>query len=156
MKNLINIAGIKTSNFLNGKTITKVRFVSKCRAGFMTISDARDFDIQRYNDHPESLISGFKKGALQTVQVQVEGSDYYFTVFARQGKKIHVIDEAILADLTVGTINSMYYNTELYNQYQYQAVGSKTWADKAYVSNVIAGVDFTESINTLNNLTVLA
>ena len=43
-----------------------------------------------------------------------------------------MIDEAILADLTVGTINSMFYNTNLYSQAQYQAVGAKTWADKAF------------------------
>jgi hypothetical protein len=112
-----------------------VRFISKSRAGFMTIVDAKEWDIEGYNDHPERLISGFKKGALQTVEVQFEGSDYYFTVFARQGKKIHMIDEAILADLTVGTINSLFLNTDLYSQTQYTAVNAATWASKAYVMN---------------------
>ena len=156
MKNLVNTNRIQTTNYINGSTITNVRFISKCRAGFMTISDARDFDIKMYNDYPETLISGFKKGALQTVEVQLNGSDHYLTVFARQGKKIHLIDEAILAELTVGTVNQYFYNTDLYSQNQYSAVGAKTWADKAYVGNIIAGVDFSESIQALNNLSILA
>lgn len=134
MKDIINITGVQTNNVINNSLgkIANVRFISKSRAGFMTICDARDFDIEGYNNHPERLISGFKKGALQTVEVQFEGSDYFFTAFARQGKKIHLIDKAILADLTVGTINQLFYNTDLYNQQQYQVVGAKTWADKAF------------------------
>jgi hypothetical protein len=138
MQEIINTTGVRTTDVLDNTTlgkITNVRFISKSRAGFMTISDARDFDIEGYNNHPERLISGFKKGALQTVQVQFESSDYFFTVFARQGKKIHLIDKAILRDLTVGTINSMFYNTELYGQSQYNAVNAATWASKAYVMN---------------------
>lgn len=135
MENLINATNIRTVDFLAGKTITAARFITKCRAGFMTIVDARDFEVERYNKYPEELISGYKKGALQSVQVQLDGYDHYLTVFARQGKKIHLVDEVILADLTVGTINSLFYNTELYNQRQYQAVGATTWASKAYVKN---------------------
>jgi hypothetical protein len=138
MQEIINTTGVRTTDVLDNTTlgkITNVRFISKSRAGFMTISDARDFDIEGYNNHPERLISGFKKGALQTVQVQFESSDYFFTVFARAGKKIHLIDKAILRDLTVGTINGMFYNTELYGQSQYNAVNAATWASKAYVMN---------------------
>jgi hypothetical protein len=40
-----------------------------------------------------------------------------------------------LADLTVGTINQLYYNTNLYDQMQYQKVNAKTWEDKAYIMN---------------------
>ena len=101
----------------------------------MTILDARDFDLPRYNSRKEGLIDGFKKGALQTVEVELEGSGHYLTVFARVGKKVHLIDEAILQDLTVGTINSMYYNTNLYSAAQYRAVNCKSWADKAFVYN---------------------
>ena len=77
----------------------------------------------------------FKKGALQTTEVQIEGSDYWFTVFARAGKKVYLIDEAILEDLTVGTINAYFNNTNLYNQAQYNEVNAATWASKAYVMN---------------------
>ena len=154
MKNLVNTTAIRPTNFIKNNTITAVRFISKCRAGFMTISDARDFDLKMYNEHPESLITGFKKGALQTVEVQLDGSKYWLTVFARNGKKIPVIDEVILQNLTVGTINQYFYNTELYGQTQYAAVGAKTWADRAYVSNVIAGVDFSDSLKALEDLTI--
>jgi|688.fasta_scaffold569559_1 hypothetical protein len=138
MKQIINTTGVHTTDTINNVTtgkIVKVRFISKSRAGFMTIVDAKEWDIEGYNDHPERLITGFKKGALQTVEVQFEGSDYYFNVFARQGKKIHMIDEAILADLTVGAINSLFLNTDLYRQTQYTAVNAATWASKAYVMN---------------------
>ena len=136
MKNLVNTTAIRPTNFIKNSTITGVRFISKCRGGFMTISEARAFDLQMYNEHPESLITGFKKGALQTVEVQLDGSKYWLTVFARNGKKIPVIDEVILENLTVGTINQLFYNTELYNQSQYSAVGAKTWASKAFQKNV--------------------
>jgi hypothetical protein len=138
MQEIINTTGVHTTDVLDNTTLGKftgVRYVSKSRAGFMTISDAPHFDIERLNNHPESLISGYKKGALQTVQVQFAGSDYWFTVFARAGKKIHLIDKAILRDLTVGTINGMFYNTDLYNQSQYSAVNAATWASKAYTMN---------------------
>jgi len=141
MKQIINTTGVQTTEVLNNVTLGKIanaRFISKTRAGYMSISDARDFDIEGYNNRPERLISGYKKGALQTVQVQFESSDYWFTVFARAGKKVHLIDEAILADLTVGTINGMFSNTNLYSQLQYQAVGAKTWASKAFVQNEVA------------------
>ena len=135
MENLINATNIHAVDFIKGHQITGVRFISKCRAGFMTISDGRDFDLKWYNSNPEQLINGYKKGALQTVQVQLDSSDHFFTVFARQGKKIHLIDESILADLTVGTINSLFHDTDLYNHRQYQAVQATSWASKAYVMN---------------------
>lgn len=136
MKNstiLLDSRNIHTCDFLSGYTAGKFRFITKCRAGFLTISDSRDFDNAHYMAHPESLISGYKKGALQTVQFNPEGTDIWLTVFAKNGKKIPVIDQAILADLSVGTVNSYWLNTALYNQHQYTAVGAKTWADKAFV-----------------------
>ena len=140
MKEIINLTGIPTGNTINNVTMGKiknVRFISKTRAGYMTVTDARNFEIESCNANKENLINGFLKGALQTVQVQFENSDYFFTVFARVGKKVHLIDEAILADLTEGTINQLFYNTSLYSQLQYQAVGSKTWASKAFVQNEV-------------------
>ena len=114
----------------------KFRMVSKTKLGFSVV-DARSFDNERMVKYPELIISGFKRGALQTVEFCPDGSDFYLTVFARVGKKVKLIDESIMADLTVGTINSMYDNTNLYNQNQYQAVNSKTWASKAYVMNEV-------------------
>jgi hypothetical protein len=135
MKNLVNIAGINTVNVLGAYTNTKgkFRFVTKCRAGWMTISDSREYDNEYFIAHPESIISGFTKGSLQTAEFKPEGWDSYLTIFARKGNKIVLIDQEILGHLTVGTINSIYSNTNLYNQAQYSAVGAKTWADRAYV-----------------------
>ena len=112
----------------------KFRFISKTKLG-MTCSDATPSDNTRLMKYPEAIISGYKKGTLQTVQYCPPGMDYYLTVFCRVGKKVKLIDETILANLTVGTINSMYDNTNLYNQDQYKAVNSKTWASKAFVMN---------------------
>jgi hypothetical protein len=99
----------------------------------MTINDTRSYDNEYHMTYPESIITAYKKGTLQTVEFCPDGSDYYCTIFARKGNKIVIIDETILGNLTVGTINQLYSNTNLYNQAQYSAVGAKTWADRAYV-----------------------
>ena len=125
---------IMTVDILSQYPTGKFRFISKTKLG-MTCSDARNFDNPRLMKYKESIISGYKKGALQTVEFCPEGSDFYLTIFCRVGKKVKLIDESILANLTVGTINSMYYNTNLYSNEQYRAVNAKTWADTAYVVN---------------------
>ena len=125
---------IMTVDILTQYPKGKFRSVVKTKLGF-TVVDARSFDNERMIKNPESIIAGYKKGTLQTVEFCPDGSDFYLTVFARVGKKVNLIDESIMAALTVGTINSMYYNTNLYSQEQYQAVNSKTWASKAYVMN---------------------
>lgn len=133
MTNLVNIAGINTVNVLSAYSKGKFRVITKCRAGWMTIVDCRDCDNEWHMQVPESIIARYTKGALQTVEFCPDGGDYYLTVFARKGNKIVLIDETILGHLTVGTINLLFLNTNLYNQEQYKAVGAKTWADRAYV-----------------------
>ena len=140
MKNLNNTniilldQTIMATDTLSQYTHGKFRFVVKTNLG-MTVVDSRDFDNERLMKYPDALISGYKRGTLQTVQFCPEGSDYYLTVFSRTGKKVKLVDESILANLTVGTINGMYDNTNLFNSYQYRAVNSKTWASKAFVMN---------------------
>ena len=134
MKNLINTTNIHTVDILSNYTEGKFRMIVKTKLG-MTCCDARDFDNPRIMANPEAAISGYKKGVLQTVQFQPEGSDYWLTVFSRTGKTVKLIDKSILVNLTVGTINGLYYNTNLYSQAQYQAVNSKTWASHAYQMN---------------------
>ena len=112
----------------------KFRMVVKTKLG-MTVCDARDFDNPRIMANPECAISGYKKGVLQTVQFCPEGSDFYLTIFSRTGKRVKLIDESILANLTVGTINGMYYNTNLMDMEQYKSVGSTSWASMAFVQN---------------------
>ncbi|MCW1952806.1 MAG: hypothetical protein KIH80_001365, partial [Flavobacteriia bacterium] len=89
-------------------------FISKTRAGFFTVVDARDWQNPRYMENPESLLSAYKPGALQTIEFCPDGGDYYLTVFARVGKKIKLIDKTILENLSAGVINCYWYNTELY------------------------------------------
>ena len=125
---------ILTVDILTQYPTGKFRFISKTRLG-MTCTDARSFDNERLMKYPESIISGYKKGALQTVEFCPEGSTFYLTIFCRVGKKVKLIDETILANLTVGTINGLYYNTNLYNQDQYKTVNSTSWASKAFVLN---------------------
>lgn len=80
-------------------------------------------------------LNRWKKGALQTIQFQPEGSKAWLTVFAKKGTKVILMDQQILEKVEVGTINSLFYNTNLMDQKQYQAVNAKTWADKAFLLN---------------------
>lgn len=137
MENLVNTLDIHTVNQLASERKGKFRFITKCRAGFMTIVEARDTDNEYYLAHPEALLTAYKKGALQTIEFQPEGSQNYFTVFAKKGNRVVIIDKLILAHLTVGTINQYWINTNLYSQSQYAAVGAKTWADRAFVPYMI-------------------
>ncbi len=101
----------------------------------MSIAEAK-YNDDIANDHgPAQLLSCCKKGSLQTIQFMAEGGQHWLTVFARKGKKIVVIDEDILEGLTVGTINSYWIDTNLYSQKQYEAVGAKNWACKAFLTN---------------------
>ncbi len=135
MKKLINtIQDIMTVDILDQYERGEFRHIVKTKLG-MTCVDARDFDNVRMNKFPESIISGYKRGVLQTVQFKAEGSDTWLTVFSRTGKKVKLIDETILRNLTVGTINSMFDNTNLMDQNQYRAVNSKTWASMAFIMN---------------------
>ena len=125
---------IFTVDALSQYTSGKFRHIVKTKLG-MTCCDARDFDNKRIMNHPESAISGYKRGSLQTVQFQPEGSTLWLTIFSRTGKKVKLIDETILANLTVGTINGMYDTTNLMCMHQYKAVKSKSWASMAFVMN---------------------
>jgi len=127
---------IMVTDTLSQYSAGEFRMVVKTKLG-MTVCDARDFDNPRICANPELAISGYKTGALQTVQFKPEGSDFWLTIFSRTGKKVKLIDESILANLTVGTINGMYYNTNLMDSQQYKLVGSKTWASMAFVENAV-------------------
>ena len=162
MKNITNITDIRTVNIINcdhyEATPGKFRFIAKNRAGYFSCNDARDFDDKRLYENPASVMSAYKKGTLHTVEYRPYGSDNFFTVFAKKGNKVILMDEAIMRGLDVGTVNQLWYNTNLYNQAQYNAVNSKTWASKVFVMNdtkieelnpIIGGVDFSESLAQL-------
>ena len=139
MKVITNTTDIRTVDIINNKDYDNVpgkfRFITKCKAGFFTCNDARDFDDERLYNNPASVLSQYKKGALHTVQYKPVGSDNFFTVFAKKGNKVILMDEAIMRDLNIGCINGLWYNTNLMDNNQYKAVNSKTWVDKAFVYN---------------------
>ena len=109
----------------------KYRVITKCQAGFLVTSvvDATSAinALRRYKIKAVHSIARVK---------EISGNEHDFTVFARSGKKVWIA-EAMLSEMTVGDINQDLSNTALYNQYQYQAVNAKTWADKAYVMNEV-------------------
>ena len=117
------------TDFKQGKK-GEYRFVLKQANGF-GISVASPAMNATFNTHLELTLSMGKKGVVQTVEFKAEDSEYWFPIFKRKGKKIQ-IDRELLNVLTVGTINSLFLNTELYNQEQYKLNGAKTWADLAY------------------------
>ena len=100
--------------------------ITKVPAGFMVATEI--------GSQVPSL-NRWKKGALQTIQFKAQGVDHWITVFARKGTKVVLIDEKIAETVEVGTINQLFYNTNLMDQEQYQAVNAKTWADKVFVLN---------------------
>jgi hypothetical protein len=130
---------INRVDFINGQVGT-YRAIVKVKAGFVTVVD--DLGIQanwgkKQWNSPIDVFRNFKKGALQTIQFKADnsrGADW-LTVFAKVGTKIKLIDDSLLADLKIGDINQDWSNTNLYNQNQYQAVGAKTWADNAFITN---------------------
>ena len=127
---------ISRCNFIKGEGT--YRAIVKSKAGFMTTVD--DLGVVANWSRKEWLrgidvFRDFKKGALQSIQFQAEGSKHWLTVFAKVGTKIKLIDDAILADMNVGDINQNWSNTNLYNQAQYAAVGASSWASKAFVKN---------------------
>jgi len=136
MQELVNVTGIPTVDYLEDYSAGKFRFITKTRAGFFRVVDAHKLDNKRYLENPESLLTGYKPGALQSVEFCPADGDYYLTVFARMGKQIKLIDNTILASLTAGTINSHFYNTELCNRMQYKAVNAQTWASSGYVKTM--------------------
>ena len=134
MKNIINTIGLNTVNFIKGQK-GEFRVVSKVKAGFMSVVEFNEFTNELFSNDPSQVLGWFKKGAIQTVEFNAEGSKYWLTVFARVGKKIKMVDEDILRGLKVGVVNPLFSNTDLYSQYQYQSVNAKTWDSFAFVTN---------------------
>lgn len=120
-----NIKGLTVVNFI-GERKGKFQAIVKVQAGYMIASEIGC-------ELPS--LGRWKKGALQSIQFMAEGTSYWTTVFARKGTKVVLLDEKIAETVTVGTINSLFYNTNLMDQAQYRAVGARTWADKAFVIN---------------------
>jgi len=120
-----NIKGLSVVDYI-GEDKGLFQAVIKVPAGFMVA-----YEIG--SDLPS--LNRWKKGTLQTLQFKREGSPAWLTVFAKKGNKVCVIDKALAEQLEVGTVNQLFYNTNLMDQVQYKAVNAKTWADKVFVLN---------------------
>ena len=120
-----NIKGLQVVNWI-GDRKGIFQAIVKVQAGFMIATEIG-------SELPS--LGRWKKGALQTIQFKAEGTSHWMTVFAKKGTKVVLIDEKIAETVTVGTINSLFYNTNLMDQAQYRSVNAKTWADKAFLLN---------------------
>jgi hypothetical protein len=120
-----NIKGLSVVDYI-GEDKGLFQAVIKVPAGFLVA-----YEIG--SDLPS--LNRWKKGTLQTLQFKREGSPAWLTVFAKKGNKVVVIDRALAEQLEVGTVNQLFYNTNLMDQVQYKAVNAKTWADKVFVLN---------------------
>jgi len=120
-----NIKGLQVVDWI-GDRKGIFQAIVKVQAGFMIATEIG-------SELPS--LNRWKKGALQTIQFKAEGTVYWTTVFAKKGTKVVLIDEKIAETITVGTINSLFYNTNLMDQNQYRSVNAKTWADKAFLLN---------------------
>ena len=120
-----NIKGLTVVTSIENREGT-FQAITKVPAGFMTA-----YEIG--SELPS--LNRWKKGALQTIQFKAQGTDRWVTVFAKKGTKVILMDQKIAEQLEVGTVNQLFYNTNLMDQKQYQAVNAKTWADKAFLLN---------------------
>lgn len=101
------------------------RLITKCRAGFMTISE-RTGTIDR-------VVTGYKKGALQAVEMKLEfenDKSLFVNIFAMKGNKFYIVDKAILECLRVGDIHYSFPKMADFNHWK--KIGTKTHADPAY------------------------
>lgn len=119
------IKGLTVVDFIGGRKGI-FQAITKVPAGFMVAYEIGD---------KLPCLNRWKKGALQTIQFKAEGANHWMTVFAKKGTKIILLDEKIAEIIEVGTINQLFYNTNLMDHNQYKAVNAKTWADKAFLLN---------------------
>jgi hypothetical protein len=120
-----NIKGLSVVDFISGRKGI-FQAIVKVPAGFMVA-----YEIG--SELP--CLNRWKKGALQSIQFKAEGTNHWMTVFAKKGTKIILLDERLAEKIEVGTINQLFYNTNLMDHNQYKAVNAKTWADKAFLLN---------------------
>lgn len=141
MTNLINTTGVNIVNHLSTWTSGHFRFVIKNRAGFLTVQDAMKVQDIDFIKRPETLLTLHQKGALQTVEFCPEGAVHYSTVFARKGKKVILLDQAIMANLKLGTVSTLFGDTNLNSGPQRVAVNATQYSDLLFRVNQDAATD---------------
>lgn len=86
----------------NAKDV-EVRAIVKCKAGFMTVVDKRDFQTVR------GFMTNFLPGVVKTVEVKQ--GEVWTTVFALKGKNIVTLEANIADALTVNDMRSLSYES---------------------------------------------
>jgi len=120
----------------NIKDLTVVNWIGDNKGIFQAIIKVPAGFMSAYEIGSElPSLNRWKKGTLQSIQFKAEGTNHWMTVFAKKGTKVILLDQKIAETVEVGTINQLFYNTNLMDQKQYQAVKAKTWADKAFLLN---------------------
>jgi hypothetical protein len=114
---------------LSGRVL--YRAVAKCQAGYLCTSEA-------YAHSPIEAFRRYQPKALQSLEVVTETGST-ITMYARMGKKVWASD-MLLIDMEVRDINQELGNTALYSQAQYDVVGDKNWAAKAFQMNQVEEV----------------
>ena len=104
------------------------RIANKCQAGFTNIHETKGT--------PRDVIGGWSKNSLVTIQVKHtwdDGKVIWFNVFTTKGGKWFSIDRGFLEVITVGIMRESF--PDMCDMKLWELVGTKTWADKAFVQN---------------------
>jgi hypothetical protein len=121
---------IQFVEYTNGR-VGEFTAIIRCKGGF-PITNRRPREQWPTIKH---VFDWFKSNSILAIEFKPDGVDHTYTVYARKGSKIVIMDTALARELTVGDINSCMSNTNLCDQKQYDFVNAKTWASKAFVQN---------------------
>jgi len=107
---------------LDWNTTYNFRAITKCKAGFLVITEGTQ-TLKR-------IVTGWAKGALHTVEIQIAPDSPFYRVLVMKGGKFHIINKEIIENLTVGDIHTSF--PLMADHLHWNVIGSKTWADSAY------------------------
>ena len=124
------------TNHLDEDKKYKFRFTSKCKAGFLNISETR------YDETPKQFIQN-TYGFLDNVQVWKESDSptekykgLWLNVLTTKGKRFYSIDKSFLLNLKVGNIHNAWKKMVDFDLWK--SMNTKTHADYAYQMNKVA------------------
>jgi len=100
------------------------RVAAKCQAGFINIHDSKGT--------VSDMMRGWDKNSLVNIQVK-SNRGLWLNVYTTKGGKWHSIDLGFLKVLTVGNMRTSF--PDMCDMKLWELVGTKTWADKAFVQN---------------------
>ena len=104
------------------------RIANKCQAGFINIHDSKGT--------ASDMMRGWDKNSLVNIQVKHtwdDGREIWNNVYTTKGGKWYSIDRGFLEVITVGDMRQSF--PDMCDMSLWELVGTKTWADKAFVQN---------------------